>query len=161
MKQIRLIELVSGMVLQELDPDRARAIMGEWDDAYCPLTKSERESLILNQFRWHVFSSGAYPSLSGNEAIDEYVKHVARSYYVIPETTCLPQEVSFEVDQLPATELVKTLRDFYVFPKNLAWTMAFTHEHGWIGSFFAKHKNYHKLNEKNLQAMAAQHKGWS
>jgi hypothetical protein len=161
MKQIRLIELVSGMVRQELAPEIARSVMVEWDEAYCPLSMTEREALGLNQFRWHVFSSGAYPSLSGNEAMDEYVRHVARSYYVVPETTCFLREVSFEVDQLPSPELAKTHRDFYVFPRNLAWTMAFTHEHGWIGSFFAKHKNYHKLNAKNLQSMAAQQKGWS
>ena len=40
--------------------------------------------------------------------------------------------------------------DFYVFPKNMAWTMAFTHEDGWIGSYFAKHPDYDALNAKNI-----------
>lgn len=57
--------------------------------------------------------------------------------------------------------------DFYVFPSNLAWTMAFTHEDGWLGPYFARHRNFTELNKANLekirklhQAEAAHLKGW-
>ena len=58
--------------------------------------------------------------------------------------------------------------DYYIFPKNLAWTMAFTHEDGWLGPFFAKHSDFDKLNGENLkrirkaeEAAEAKKKGYS
>ncbi len=29
--------------------------------------------------------------------------------------------------------------------------MVFTHEHGWLGPFFAKHRDFEKLNHENLK----------
>ena len=45
--------------------------------------------------------------------------------------------------------------------------MAFTHEEGWMGPYFAKHENYETLKlknekqiEKNKQIEIAKQKGW-
>jgi hypothetical protein len=45
--------------------------------------------------------------------------------------------------------------------------MAFTHEDGWLGPYFALHNDFAKLNEANLanlqkisEAKAAKLKGW-
>ena len=58
--------------------------------------------------------------------------------------------------------------DCYVFPRNLAWTMAFTHEDGWLGPFFARHPDFERLQGDNLKglrkaqrAAAARQRGWS
>lgn len=40
--------------------------------------------------------------------------------------------------------------DCVVFPPNMAWTMAFTHEDGWIGPIFARHPQWEPLNAANL-----------
>lgn len=57
--------------------------------------------------------------------------------------------------------------DYYIFPTNMAWTMAFTHEEGWLGPYFEKHKNYSTLNkineqhrEKLTQIEIARQNGW-
>jgi len=49
----------------------------------------------------------------------------------------------------------------------MAWTMAFTHEDGWLGPYFAKHSQYSKLNQENIDQIAkaqaieqARQKGW-
>jgi hypothetical protein len=55
-----------------------------------------------------------------------------------------------------------------IFPQNLAWTMAFTHEDGWIGPFFARNPRFQSLNAENLakirkarDADQARQKGWA
>lgn len=61
--------------------------------------------------------------------------------------------------------------DYCVFPANLAWTMAFTHEDGWLGPYFAKHPDYSKLiaqeaelhsirQRKNREIKRAKQNGW-
>jgi len=49
----------------------------------------------------------------------------------------------------------------------MAWTMAFTHEEGWLGPYFAYHPKYKSLNvenekkiEKEQQKEDAREKGW-
>jgi len=45
--------------------------------------------------------------------------------------------------------------------------MAFTHEDGWLGPYFAKHSQYDKLNQQNIKSIEkalsieqAKQKGW-
>lgn len=77
-------------------------------------------------------------------------------------------EPAFENDLLP--EKVD-LQDYYIFPRNLAWTMAFTHGDGCLGPYFAEHRNYNKLNNQNIAEIEkrrkkqkeieiAKNKGW-
>ncbi len=57
-------------------------------------------------------------------------------------------------------------KDCYVFPVNMAWTMAFTHEEGWLGPYFAclKYQSLNVENEKKIkkenQKEVAKKKGW-
>ena len=60
-----------------------------------------------------------------------------------------------------------TGQDVYVFPENMAWTMAFTHEDGLLGPYFAQHPRYAALqkdNEKGLKKQQdiafAREQGW-
>ena len=107
-----------------------------------------------------VFSFERFPSLSRNAACEAYRRHTA------PEYVLLSNDRDFAV----ATDLrpeACTLVDYCVFPPNLAWTMAFTHEDGRLGPYFARHPDYERLNkanraklEKQRQAEAAKLKGW-
>jgi len=74
------------------------------------------------------------------------------------------RQVVFITDQRPET---CSLTDYYVFPPNLAWTMAFTHEDGWLGPYFARHRNFEALDRENAarvrkerEAQAAKLRGW-
>jgi len=160
MTEKRIIDLVSGNVLGELSNDSIKEIMEKWDSVFCPLSKLEKGQIQYSEFKWHVFSSGIYSSEEGSAALDEYRTHNAREFYVIPEINSWPVEAAFLVDKMPSPDLVNELKDIYIFPKNLAWTMVFTHEYDWLGPYFAKNKSYAELNKKNLQSVQAKQHGW-
>ena len=111
-------------------------------------------------FKWHIFSGGRYPSIAGNDARQAYFKQIAHEFVVLPNDN----ECAVLTDRLPDH---CDLSDYYVFPQNMAWVMAFTHEEGWLGPYFAEHPEYIKLNNENLQLVRkaqqkaeAQSKGW-
>jgi len=119
-----------------------------------------RHGVNSNTFLWHIFSGDKYPNVSGAEALTQYKQQQAPEYVVLSND----RKVAFATDLLPER---CSLHDYYVFPRNLAWTMALTHEDGWLGPFFARHPSYAVLNDANLaslkkaqQAEAARLKGW-
>jgi hypothetical protein len=104
----------------------------------------------LHQFLWHVFSHDRYPALSGEQAEAAYAQHEAVEYVVLPNDASL----AFVSSTRPARDWYL---DVYVFPRNLAWTMAFTHEDGYLGPYFAKHPNYTELQCANNKRLIKQH----
>jgi hypothetical protein len=99
----------------------------------------------------------AYPEKAARVA---YAKEVAASYLVLSNS---------RNSALVTTERPIQCSDFdwYVFPPNFAWTMAFTHEEGWLGPYFARHPLYDQLNRENFKALrkaeqaeVARRKGW-
>ena len=160
MKKKPLIELLEKSVIKELSHDNEIHMMELWEKSFCNISKSDKETIYLDQFKWHIFSYEKHPALEGDDAIGEYNKQIAREFYVIPEPPPYHQEKAFITNTLPDANLANELIDFYVFPKNLAWTMAFTHEYAWMGPYFAKHQNYDKLNAKNIKSVEAKESGW-
>jgi hypothetical protein len=119
-----------------------------------------REGIDADAFLWHIFSSGRYPSEGGIAARASYEQQVVHDYVVLSND----RQFVFITDQRPET---CSLTDYYVFPLNLAWTMAFTHEDGWLGPYFARHRNFEALDRENAarvrkvhEAQAAKLKGW-
>jgi hypothetical protein len=102
-------------------------------------------------FLWHVFSGGHYPCLRGEAAREIYRQHLAPEYVVLQMN-----HEAFVTDLAPSPES-RAGSDFYVFPPNLAWTMAFTHHDGDSsgpsGPYFARHPDYGRLNEENHAAV--------
>ncbi len=125
--------------------------MQKWEKAFCPFSRSEKRNIRFDKFKWHVFSSGLYESSCENQAIEDLKSHYSSEYYVIPEFSIWRNEVAFILNALPESKLIGLKKDFYIFPKNLAWTVAFTHEDDYCGPYFAKHKDYLELNKKNLK----------
>jgi len=94
------------------------------------------------------------------KAIQAYLKQSAVAYFIMSND----HECVISTDIRPES---CNLSDYYVFPENLAWTMAFTHEEGWMGPYFAKHPDYEQLNKENLKKIEkvkqidlAKRKGW-
>jgi hypothetical protein len=113
------------------------------------------------QYLWHIFSAETYPSASGAEALNAYAEASALKYVVVSND----KTEGFETDARPTS---CSFSDYYVFPENLAWTMAFTHEDGWLGPYFARHRDFDRRNEENLRkiqkavdAASAKKKGWA
>lgn len=119
-----------------------------------------RNGVNTNSYLWHVFSGGRYPSVADGAAVEAYKQQTGAEFIVLSNY----RDVAFLTELRPESS---PLVDYYVFPPNLAWTMAFTHEAGWLGPYFARHPDYSALNAANqarlrnaAEAANAREKGW-
>ena len=132
-----------GRIVQEYGRAEALALSESWYAVYGRHGTGDGSRRML----WHVFSFDAYPSLEGGPADEAYAACVAPEYVVLSND----RDLAFVTDQRPTAI---ALRDAYVFPRNLAWTMAFTHEDGWMGPYFARHPDHARLDAANREAVA-------
>lgn len=116
----------------------------QWAERWCGVYARGKRAPGLKQYLWHTFSWDAYPSVSGAEAKRLYAQHSWSEVVVLSND----RQTAVRSAELPAGN---GCDDFYVFPADLAWTMAFTHEEGWLGPYFAKHPNYEALVTKAQQ----------
>lgn len=143
-------------IIKVFSEEETSHIEKEWIATFC----KKKEGVNIRSYKWHIFSSKKFPSLEGDQAKEEYQKHSAVEYIILPN--------DFGEAILTSQRPVSCdLQDYYVFPRNMAWTMAFTHEEGWMGPYFARHENYEALNmknekeiDKNKQIEIAKQKGW-
>jgi hypothetical protein len=112
-------------------------------------------------YLWHVFSANHYPSICGLAALEAYQAEPCAEFVVIANDRITGFTTTERLEQFECS-------DTYVFPANLAWTMAFTHEDGRLGPYFAKHANYTQLVALNTKALrkqaqiaAARKRGWA
>lgn len=138
-KMARDIALSPGVVLEILKEEEAARVIEDWLGIFA----RKRLGCRIKDYKWHLFSGGFYDAEEGSKAEVAYRSHVAENYLVIDND----ESVVLLTDQRP--EKVG-LSDYYVCPCNMAWTMAFTHEDGWLGPYFAKHPQYEQLEHDNL-----------
>ena len=103
----------------------------------------------MRRYLWHIFSYESTPALSLGPACDQYALETAAEYVVLSNE----RDVAFVTDQRPTAS---SLRDWFVFPPNMAWTMAFTHEDGWLGPYFVRHPQYATRNAENQARLKKQ-----
>ena len=135
---MKIIETIPASLIKVFDETESMIIKQLWMSAFC----KNKQGINTKEFLWHIFSSGRYPSIAGNKARLEYSKHFAARYFVMPNNN----GPVISVQLLPESA---NYSDYYVSPSNLAWTMAFTHEEGWLGPYFALHTEYQNLNKVN------------
>ena len=140
----------------QLSAPEAKELVERWLEVF----GKNRQGAHTKAYLWHVFSFDRYPSVSKAEALTAYREQKACEFIVLSND----RDEAFTTDVLPEK---CSFSDFYVFPPNLAWTMAFTHEDGLLGPYFARHPDFVRLNEGNLarlrkahEAAAARAKGW-
>lgn len=156
-KAIANIEVKPGKVLKIFSRKESIDLSKIWMDVFC----KNKQGANTKAYLWHIFCCNKYPHLSGDEAVNEYKKQLAPEYIVLANNC----KFAVLTDLLPDD---CNLSDYYIFPPNLAWTMAFTHEDGYLdGPYFAVHPNYHKLNleikkqiQKNKDIENARENGW-
>lgn len=149
--------IAPGSVLRLFTEAEANQLAEDWLDVF----GKDRQGANTKAYLWHVFSSARYPGISGAEAIEEYKRQAGLEFVVLSND----RKQAFVTDLLPESS---SLSDYYVFPPNFAWTMAFTHEDGWLGPYFARHPDFVKLDgenrakiEKRRQVEAARRRGWA
>ena len=134
------LEVGQARILRRFTEQETRQILGEWKDVYA----RNAEGAKIEAFLWHTFSSGAFPSVCQREAELRYAEQVASEIVVLSND----RVSALLTDSLP-TQCSES--DYLVFPKNLAWSRAFTHEDGWLGPYFAKHARYDALVAENIR----------
>lgn len=145
---VERLSLKAGGILQTF----SKAESKEWEERWRAVYASNGTAPALGQYLWHTFSYAAYPSVSGNDAEQLYTEHRDEEVIVLSND----RKTALRVTAPPVSDWVI---DFYVFPSDLTWTMAFTHEDGWLGPYFAKHPDYAVRVEKaKQQRMAAERK---
>ncbi|MGV2333388.1 MAG UNVERIFIED_CONTAM: DUF4275 family protein [Planctomycetaceae bacterium] len=155
-KQANQLLVTPGDITHQCSAEEVTQIVSRWLAVFGQNTVKVRPE----QFLWHIFSSGSYPSEENQAARASYEKQVANEYVVLSND----RRTAFTTNQRPES---CAWRDYYVFPPNLAWTMAFTHEEGWLGPYFARHHQFEALNRENAarvrksqEAAVARLKGW-
>jgi hypothetical protein len=127
-----------GTVIHQFSGAEANQFASNWLATFC----AHGQEINTRAFLWHVFSADCYPCKRGTVAIEAYKRQSGVEFVVLSNDRTL----AFLTDMLPESS---SLSDYYVFPPNLAWTMAFTHEDGWLGPYFAQHPDYVRLNQIN------------
>ena len=131
--------------LRQFTPVEVTGLVQQWLDVF----GKDRVGMNTKAYMWHVFSGGRFPALDGEQALLEYGKQACGEFVVLSND----RDEAFLVDSRPDD---RPFSDFYVFPPNLAWTMAFTHEEGWLGPYFARHPKYADLNAANIAKVKKQ-----
>ncbi len=138
----------------------SKAEAKEWARGWRQVFTGKQAAPGMSQYLWHTFSWESYPSVSGEEAEVLYESHRETEVIVLSNG----RGAAMRVKSGPRAD---RYIDFYVFPPDFAWTMAFTHEDGWLGPYFAKHPNYPVMAkeaalrmQKNKEMERARKKGW-
>lgn len=126
----------SGVTAKILPQKRAWAYERAWLDTYAHQVRAKHGKWVVDGYRWHGFSSRLVPSVDGDDAIDHYLDQWASETVLFDEqlTFCLRCEKT-----KPHRSIVESLgfHDFYLCHHNMKWTLALTHESGWLGPYFS------------------------
>lgn len=131
--------------LREFTKDEVASLVQQWLNVF---TK-DGQGMHIKAYMWHVFSGIRYPALEGEQARIEYLRQICGEFVILSND----RDAAFLTDTRPED---RPFSDFYVFPPNLAWTMAFTHEDGWLGPYFAQHPRYAELTLANIARVKKQ-----
>jgi len=154
------LEVGPGRILRRFTEREAQRLVKDWIAIYA----KNAEGANIEAFLWHTFSFGVFPAVCRREAELRYAEQVASEIVVLSND----RVSAVLTDALPTHCNVP---DYLVFPTSFAWSMAFTHEDGWLGPYFAKHTSYDALvpndikrsramQRKALEAERAKREGW-
>jgi hypothetical protein len=129
------LELAGGR--QETIPSRRRReLLQSWRYVYAARLYEATGKWTWLGYDWHVFSYRHARALAREGASNVY-----RAIQAPERCIVCPHD-----DRLPAVEIAggalpdfrNSCLDIYVWPEGLDWTMAFTHEDGWLGPYFSR-----------------------
>ena len=134
-----------------VEEEIALSLAKAWHAEFLPNHKKWLDKKPRGSFRWEQVLCHS----DKEDAQKDFESHFARTYFIMPEDFGKDNFIMYKTDEKPQINAFEQLIDCYIFPKNLAWSMNFTHESGWIGPYFSKHSNYEKLNKKNMESINA------
>lgn len=120
---------------EQLDADGTERWRRRWYETFAVEVKAATEAWRDEGYDWHAFSRKYRACLSSGEAVSAYRATLADKLVAVPDGEHnRPRYGAIVTGDHP----VLSRTDALVFPENLAWTMAFTHEEPSLGPFFAK-----------------------
>ena len=125
----------STVVEQWLSREDADAWRDRWRRVYAAPTKRATGRWANGGYDWHGFSYEYAASISLERAKAAYGDLEPGRFIVLPDGAS-KREV-FGVVGLGVLPML-SYSDNLVFPPDLAWTMAFTHEDDWLGPYFSR-----------------------
>ena len=131
----KILEKSGGV--QEILPDRKRGdLLQAWRQVYAAGLHAVSGCWKYGPFEWHVFSFEYARAWNGQPATAAYSVEEPTAVIVCPESAKLPA-VRLTGGRLP--DFGSACVDAYVWPEDLAWTMAFTHEESLgLGPYFCR-----------------------
>jgi hypothetical protein len=129
--------------------DLTARLATNWHDVFCPSVRKWAQQKGASGFRWEKMSA----DFEGDLAVKFYRDVVAHEYFILPEHFAMGSFDLYQSCEKPFCSGPQPTIDCYIFPTNLAWTFALTHEAGWLGPYFLKHPEYDVLQKKNIDAL--------
>lgn len=128
----------SGGRREELDTRDRWALTQRWREVYAARLHAATGKWQWLGFDWHIFSYEYAPAHRGRKAVACYLEQAASPLLVVPEEgpgcVALP---AFRVSEPCLPRFEELWLDLHVWPEDLTWTMAFTHE-GNCGPYFSR-----------------------
>jgi hypothetical protein len=122
---------------RELDRNERWQLMQRWREVFAVSLHAKTGKWKLDEFEWAVFSNRYTRALAGGRAMEAYCSEQADDFFVVPEDAKLP---AFECQGSRLPDFNAAVADVYVWPEDLSWTMAFTHEANLmeLGPYFSR-----------------------
>jgi hypothetical protein len=137
MRYLQILDACGGQ-REELQQRDRWALAQAWREVYAARLHSATGKWTWLGYEWHVFSFQHSPACEGRKAVTEYLRQAASRFIVNPEEGRGMGLPAYRITdgQLPRFQGSKL--DVLVWPEDLSWTMAFTHEEGDCGPYFSK-----------------------
>jgi len=113
---------------QIVDDDAAILIAQQWLSVFCKHRTSFCGIRGEKSYLWNEI----HRDWQNQKVVGKYGKHFAPSYYLLPDNLGKFKKEIVVTRTKPSSNT--KLLDFHVFPPNFTWSIAFTHEDGWIWS---------------------------
>lgn len=115
-------------------------VMQEWRAVYAAPFHQQTGRWKDGQFEWHLFSGRHVRALSGAKGSAAYEAERPTALVIVPEAEELPAlRIDLPRGKSGLPDFGAIYGDVYLWPPDLCWTMAFTHEQeSGLGPYFSR-----------------------
>ena len=115
----------TGADLEELPTKEGWRVMQQWREVFAAPYHAATRKWKRGKYEWHIFSFKDTKSVDRKHAMKQYERQSVERFFVVPEGEHLTAYFCIG-GSLP--NFRSLAEDIYVWPEDLSWTMAFTHE---------------------------------
>lgn len=129
------VRLAAADIVEVLDARTAGATQQRWRETYARQLKATHGVWCVDDFDWHVFAREMATCVAEGVA-EEAWRDVPDGEVIVVSSWTKAAPEGWILAHKP--DMSGLNLDLTVFPGSLEWTMAFTHEIGWLGPYFAR-----------------------